>query len=236
MAQVSDQFSCENLLLASLPAAERERLLLLLERVALPLRAPLFEPNVQPRSVHFMTTGIASIVTEMSVGEGVEVGLIGREGLPECLQLLGPQTGPSRCFIQMEGEALRMSFREFQKIFEENAAVRAPLLRYVQYQALVVAQLAACNRLHGMEERLARWLLMVADRAGRPEMELTQEFLAEMLGTRRSTVSLTAGALQQSGLILYRRGRMQILDREKLETVACECLGVTEQLLKDLYP
>ena len=235
MAQVPDQFLKQNLLLASLAQPERDRLLPLLERVPMPLRTPLFEPGVQPRYAHFMVTGLASIVTEMSVGEGVEVGLIGREGLPECLHLLGPETGPSRCFIQLEGEALRMPFRDLQRMFTDDAAVRVPLLRYVQYQALVVGQLAACNRLHAVEERLARWLLMVTDRAGRPEVEMTQEFLAEMLGTRRSTVTLTAGALQRSGLIQYQRGRIQILDREKLENVACECLGVTEQMLKHLY-
>ena len=225
----------ENAVLASFPPAARESLLPMLEPVSMALRDALFEPGQQPPYVHFMTSGLASIVTEMRVGEGVEVGLIGREGIPEGLSLLGPETGVSRCFVQMEGAALRMKFRSFQKMFEESAAIRAPVLQFVQCQSLVVSQLAACNRLHAVEERLARWLLMVADRAGRLEIELTQEFLAEMLGTRRSTVTLSAGTLQRSGLIQYQRGRIQILDREKLESVACECFGVTQRLLKKVY-
>lgn len=224
-----------NALLSALPKAERDRLMPMLEAVPMPVQTPIFDPGKHPRYVHFMTSGIASIVTEMSVGEGVEVGLIGREGMPECLHLLGPETGVSMCFIQVAGSALRMKFDKFQDIFDQNPAIRGGVLRFIQGQALTVGQLAACNRLHGMEERLARWLLMVADRTGDLDFDITQEFLAEMLGARRSTVTLTAGALQRSGLIKYHRGRIQILDREGLEHVACECLGVTQRLLRRMY-
>lgn len=225
----------ENRLLCSIPAPYQEQLLSALEPVPMPVRTWMFEPGELPRYVHFMTSGISSIVTEMRVGEGVEVGLIGREGMPEHLHLLGPETGVSHCFIQVEGTALRMNFRKFRDMFEQTEAIRKPVLRYIQYQSLITGQLAACNKLHGVEERLARWLLMVADRTESLELDLTQEFLAEMLGSRRSTVTLTAGTLQRSELIQYQRGRLRILDRQKLEQVACECLGVTQRLLHNLY-
>lgn len=236
MAQVSQRI--ESSLLCSFAPVDRERLLSVLEPVPMPLRTPLFEPGKQPRYVHFMTSGAASIVAETRLGEAVEVSLIGREGIPESLHLLGlgPEAGVSRCFIQAEGTALRMSFGKFQEIFLENEAVRKHVLRFVQYQALVTGQLAACNKLHSVEERLARWLLMVTDRIGSEEIGLTQQFLGEMLGTRRSTVTLSAGVLQQSGLIQYHRGKLRILDRDKLQMVACECLGVAQGLLRSLYP
>lgn len=224
-----------NRMLVALPPADREQLMAMLEPVALPTRTTLFEAGKIPRYVHFLTSGIASLVTEMAVGEGVEVGISGREGMPECLHLLGPEMGESRCFMQVPGTGLRMSYPKFQKVFQENDAIRTRVLQYVQCQSLIMGQIAACNRLHGMEERLARWLLMVADRTGRPDMELTQEFLAEMLGSRRSTVTLTAGALQRSGVIHYQRGRIEIVDREGLTQVACECLPMTQRLLKQLY-
>lgn len=224
-----------NSLLSAVTTADHDRLMPMLEPVSMPLRTPLFEPGKKPRYAHFLTSGIASLVTEMSVGEGVEVGIIGREGLPESLHLLGPETGDSHCFMQVSGTALRMKFGRFQEMFLESESIRSRVLQFVQCQTLVMAQVAACNRLHGMEERLARWLLMVAERTGQLEMDRTQEFLAEMLGARRSTVTLTAGTLQRAGLIHYQRGKIEILDREGLTEVACECLPVTQRLLRQLY-
>lgn len=165
----------------------------------------------------------------------VEVGLSAREGFPEALHLLGPQTGSKRCFAQIAGTALRMSYKKFEQEFHANEALRRLVLQMVQNDSLTLAQLAACNRLHDVEERLARWLLMVQDRIGDSRMELTQEFLGQMLGTRRSSVSLAAGALQRVGLIDYRRGDIRIEDRERLEDAACECYPVIEKLLKGLY-
>ncbi|HEX3570196.1 MAG TPA: Crp/Fnr family transcriptional regulator [Acidobacteriaceae bacterium] len=228
-------FPTSNLLIESLPSATKEVLMRQLEPVAMPVPAVLYDMEAAPRYVHFMTSGIASTVTMLSAGDAVEVGLVGREGIGEKIHLLGPQLGSTRCFMQLGGTALRMPFKHFEQIFFEDAAVHRSVLRLVQHESLVLAQLGACNRLHEVEERLARWLLMVQDRTGEPDMRLTQEFLAEMLGARRSTVSVVAGTLQRSGMIEYRRSYIRIVDRERLEAVACECYPVIRKLLADLY-
>ncbi len=206
-----------------------------LEPVNLPLRTPLYAVGESPRHVTFVTAGIASVVTEMSTGEAVEVGLVGCEGLGESLQLMGPAKAQTRCFMQAEGTGLRMSFRAFQQEFLPDAEVRRRVMEHVQFEALTTGQLAACNRLHETEERLARWLMMVSSRLVGDEIELTQEFLAEMLGTRRSTVTISAGALQRSGFIEYRRGKIRILDRDKLADAACECYMVIHNMYQKLY-
>ncbi len=224
-----------NRLLDALPEEDRNVLLGLLEPVSLPLSTELFSAEARPRSVFFLTSGAASTVTEMTEGEAVEVGMVGREGMLGAIYLLGPHTGPTRCFMQIEGAGLRMSFRRFQQEFETRTALRRCVLEHVQQQTLILEQLSACNRLHEVEERLARWLLMVADRVGDSYLGLTQEFLSQMLGARRSTVTIVAGALQRSGLIEYRRGKVHILDRENLENAACECYGVTRRLFNSLY-
>jgi CRP-like cAMP-binding protein len=154
--------------------------------------------------------------------------------LPEALHLLGPALIQTNCFMQIAGTGLRMRFKDFEQLFQRDEAVRRPVLRYVQFQNLVLSQIAACNRLHEVEERLARWLLMVSDRIGDSELRLTQEFLSQMLGARRSTVTLVAGTLQRGGLIEYSRGDVKILDRDKLESAACECYRITQDALKRL--
>jgi CRP-like cAMP-binding protein len=225
-----------NRLIEALPPAIRADFVTHLQPVPLPLRTPLFEVGQTPRYVHFLTSGLASIVTALSGGEAVEVGVSAREGFPEALHLLGPQTGDTRCFMQVEGTALRMDFKRFKEEFERNEVVRNTVLRYVQYESLITAQLVVCNRLHEVEERLARWLLMVADRVGGAStMHLTQEFLAEMIGARRSTVTIAAGALQRSGIIEYSRGRIRIVNRDSLEDAACECYPITRRLFNTLY-
>jgi hypothetical protein len=147
--------------------------------------------------------------------------------MAEALHLLGPGHVQTNCFMQIAGTGLRMRFIDFEHIFRRDEAVRGTVLRYVQFQSLVLSQIAACNRLHEVEERLARWLLMVSDRIGDSELRLTQEFLSQMLGARRSTVTLVAGTLQRSGLIEYSRGEVKILDRAGLERAACECYRIT---------
>lgn len=224
-----------NRLLEVLPSETRTELLLHLEPVDLPVHTVLFEPETTPPYVHFITSGIASTVTILSAGEGVEVGFVGQEGIAEKIHLLGPLTGTTRCFMQVAGTGLRMDFKRCEEMFTRDAKLRSAILRLVQHETLVLAQLAACNRIHQVEERLARWLLMVQDRTGESEMRLTQEFLAEMLGARRSTVNLAAGSLQRSGLIEYRRSRIRIENREQLEDVACECYPIIRKLLKNVF-
>lgn len=224
-----------NRLIEALPAREKAEFLKLLQPVALPLRTELFALGETPRHVHFLTSGLSSTVTALSGGQTVEVCITGRDGFPEALHVLGPQTGDVHCFMQVEGTALRMEFGRFQEEFYRNAALHSLVLRYVQYESLVTAQLAACNRLHDVEARMARWLLMVSDRIESPMLNLTQEFLAEMIGARRSTVTLTAGVLQRKGIIEYGRGRVRIVDRKALEEASCDCFRVTQRLFDGLY-
>jgi CRP-like cAMP-binding protein len=228
-------FPLSNLLLQTLSPAARDALLLHLEAVPLPVGAVIYEPETTPRYVHFLTSGMASIVTIMADGDAVEVGIVCREGLPEAMHLLGPGSGATRCFMQIAGSGLRMPYNIFEQVFQHDESVRRLVLRYAQYQGQILGQLAACNRLHEVEDRLARWLLMLQDRLDSPSIPLTQEFLANMLGTRRSTVTLVAGTLQRSGMIQYRRGDVRVLDRESLEDTACECYAVTRRLFRDLY-
>ncbi len=201
----------------------------------LPVGTVLFEAEQNPRYVHFPTSGIASVVTELVDGGAVEVGLVGREGVAEWLHLLGPELSVTRCFMQVAGAGLKVDFDFFQDEFMSKRSVRLCVLRYVQYSSLMLSQLAACNRLHELEERLARWLLTAQDKIDQPTMRLTQEFLAQMLGSRRSTVTITAGSLQRAGLIDYSRGRVKIVDRAGLENVACECYPIAKRLFDKLY-
>ena len=222
-----------NLILDLLPSGTRTSLFAHLQPVSLAVNTVLYEPEEVPRYAHFITSGMASIVTGMSDGESAEVGIVGREGMPETMHLLGPAPVQTRCFMQIDGSGLRMKFKDFERIFQQDEVVRRMVLHFVQFQSLMLAQFAACNRLHEVEERLARWLLMVQDRLDDPTLRLTQEFLAMMLGARRSTVTVVAGTLQRSGLIEYKRGQVKILDRPALENTACECYHITHRLFMD---
>jgi CRP-like cAMP-binding protein len=225
-----------NLLLDSLPPAQRKALLAWMEPVALPIGTILYRTGEQPEYGHFMTSGIASIVTFMANGAGAEVGLIGREGLVEAINLLGGASPPTTAFIQVEGSALRMRYADLQKQLDAHGMLFRRILEFVQCNGFILAQLAACNGLHEVEERLARWLLMVQDRVQSNKFYLTQEFLAEMLGIRRTSVSAAAANLQKKGLIAYRRGHIQVLKRRDLENVACECYPVMRDLAYHLNP
>ncbi len=219
-----------NLLLDSLPLAQRKPLVARMEPVDLPLGTVLYRTGELPEYAHFMTSGIASIVTFMADGAGAEVGLIGREGLVEGINLLGPAKPPTTAFIQVEGSALRIRYSELQKQLDASGVLLRRVLEFVQCHGFILSQIAACNGLHEIEGRLARWLLMVQDRVQNAEFYLTQEFLAEMLGIRRTSVSGAAGKLQRNGLITYRRGHIQVLKRRELEGVACECYPIVRDL------
>jgi hypothetical protein len=224
-----------NRFLDALPTAERAALMPSLDVVALPLRTPLFGSTARPRYVHFLTSGLASTVSVTSGQLGVETGIATRNGFPEALHLLGPHRGDTRCFMQVEGSALRMDYTRFQQQFAASETIRNLVLGYVQADFLMIAQLVACNALHNAEQRLARWLLMVADRLGSSTLQITQEFLADMVGARRSTVTVAAGSLQRRGLIEYSRGLIRICDRKGLQLAACECYAVTHRLHANLY-
>ena len=221
-----------NLLLDALPPSVRRSLLAEAEAITLPVGSPVFDPAIPPKYGHFVTSGIVSVVDYLEDGDGVEVGLIGHEGLVEALHLLGEAKSPTTGFVQVEGTALRLPFEELRRQFLACTELREVILAYVQRLGYTLTQLAACNRLHEVEPRMARWLLMVQDRVGENTFMITQEFLADMIGARRTTVTLAAHHLREAGLIHYSRGKMHILDRHGLEQVACECYRVMRDLAR----
>lgn len=205
-------YPLSNVLLDSMPEADRKKLSHHLKPIALPVRTSLYEPDDQPKYIHFITSRIASIVTTMEDGDTTEVGTVGREGAPQGTHLLGPVPVSTRCFMQVAGTGLRMEYRAFERIFQEEHGIRRPLLAYAQYQTVMFGQVAGCNRLHAVEARLARWLLMVQDRTANTVLKLTQEFLAQMMGSQRTTVGTGAGSLQARGLIEYARGTVRVVN------------------------
>jgi len=224
-----------NLFLQSLSEKNREWLTSRSTAVNLPIRTALYQAEETPEYAYFMTSGIASIVTAMDDGKTAEVGVIGREGVVGAFHLLGPALVATECFIQLTATAMRIKLTDLRTAFRTTEETRDRLLEFVQEQSLSLSQLAGCNRLHEQEERLARWLLMVQDRTQSDKLEITQEFLAQMLGAKRTTVTVVAGILQQSGLIEYTRGRIHILDRPRLEAAACGCYKVMQTFYGNLY-
>jgi CRP-like cAMP-binding protein len=224
-----------NLFLESLSSPGREWLLSRSTPVQLPIRSPLYDSETVPEYAYFMTSGIASVVTAMADGKSAEVGVIGREGIVGAFHLLGPAPLPTDCFIQITATALRIRMPDLRAAFRNSEEIRDRVLEFAQEQSLSLSQLAGCHRLHEQEERLARWLLMVQDRTRTDALEITQEFLAQMLGAKRTTVTVVASALQRAGLIEYTRGKIKILDRPGLETKACGCYQVVRNLYVNLY-
>jgi CRP-like cAMP-binding protein len=224
-----------NFILNSLPPGSHE-FRSKLTAVSLPVGTSIYEPHEMPKFAHFLTSGIASVVTTMKDGGSAETGMWASEGMAECMHLGDGIRVPSRCFMQIAGTALRMAFADLEKEFDSSKPLRTSIQQSIQNQAMILGQLVACNRLHEVEERLARWLLMLQDRVHSDEFHITQEFLAEMLGSRRTTVTMAAGALQRIGLIEYQRGHVHILDRERLEAAACECYPVIHKLTNGVAP
>ena len=215
-----------NKLLAGLPASEWERLQPHLEAMEFPLKYTFYEPDKLISDVYFVTRGVASLLTLMENGEAVEVSTIGHEGMVGLPLFLGAKTTPGLALMQVPGEGLRMSAEAFTREVRPGSALHSRLQLFTQALMIQMAQSSACNRLHSVEQRCSRWLLMTQDRAGSEEFQLTQEFLSQMLGVRRATVSEVASELQQQGLIQYRRGIITVLDRERLEANTCECYGI----------
>lgn len=224
-----------NLLLSSLSPAYRHSLIARLKPVSLRLKEMLYDNDGPPKFGHFLTSGMASVVSTMANGSTTEVGIWGKEGMPQSFHLLGNAKVPTCCFMQVAGTALQIPFKELQKEFQEVPEFRECVLQGIQSHGFILSQLAACNRLHEADERLARWLLMVRDRVGSDSFYLTQDFLATMLGSRRTTVTAAASALQRRGIIKYSRGRMNILDAKSLEEAACECYPTIRNLYQDFF-
>jgi CRP-like cAMP-binding protein len=189
------------------------------------VKTVLFEPGRPIDAVHFPTDGVISLVTPLHDGAIVEVATIGNEGIVGVP--LVPVGGLAvRAITQVAGHGVRVDAAVFLDWVDRSQTLRDLVDRYTQALFGQIAQAAACNRLHSSEERLSRWLLMSQDRVGASQFMITQEFLGQMLGARRSTVSVSAGILQRAGLISYSRGHVTIIDREGLEAVSCECYGV----------
>jgi CRP-like cAMP-binding protein len=183
----------------------------------------------------FPLTAVASTVTCTRAGDAIEAVTIGNEGLVGISAILGGQTGTLRSFIQVPGIACLIGTDQFLTVVQATPRIRDFLLRYANVLINVISQSSACNRLHNAVQRCARWLLTTADRARTDDFELIQELLAEMVGSRRPTVSEAASALQRSGLIRYRRGRVRIVDRDGLESASCECYDAISKAYQQLY-
>ena len=216
----------ENSILAALPAHEYERIASSLTLVSLDLGQILYEPHEPIRHVYFPSTAVTSLVTILADGSTVESGVIGYSGMVGIPVILGAESSPCQALIQHSGDALMMEVEAFQNELRRGGQLQPLVLRFTHTLFTQVSQTAACNRLHTVEERLARWLLMMHDRVQKDDFMLTQEFIATMLGARRSGVTVAAGTLQSAGLISYKRGHIYILNRKALEKASCECYQV----------
>jgi CRP-like cAMP-binding protein len=228
MAEMNKAFTNgENRILTALPPSERQQLLKNVTTVTLPVKSVLFDAGGPINAVYFPIDGVISLVTPLQDGAIVEVATIGNEGIVGVPMVPGGGLAV-RAISQVAGRSLRMDAGTFLDWFDRSSAFQSLVDSYTQALFSQISQAAACNRLHSNEERLSRWLLMSHDRVGSDEFMITQEFLGQMLGARRATVSVSAGILQRAGLIRYSRGHVTIVDREGLESASCECYGVIE--------
>jgi CRP-like cAMP-binding protein len=214
---------CRNLLLLALPVRGYDLIRPYLESVELPHHLILHQPAEKIEFAYFLNEGLASLVVLTRDGRSVEVAIVGKEGVVGTALAVGLMEEPCRAIMQMPGSGVRIKSDVLEKMLLIVPEFRLILNRYVLLQGLQVAQIAACNRLHAIEQRLARWLLMCQDRVDSDLLPVTHEFLAQMLGTGRPSVSLAAGNLQRAGLIQNLRGTVRIRDRKNLEASACEC-------------
>jgi CRP-like cAMP-binding protein len=215
-----------NRLLAALPPDEYARLAPHLETVALSFKLVLYAPDEPITHLYFPTEGVASLLQFNTDGTAVEAATVGNEGMVGLPVFLGLESTPGQAVVQIAGAGQRIPWNVFRREVQAGTPLHDLLHRYTQALMVQMAQGAACNRLHSITERCARWLAMTRDRVRGDEFALTQEFLAQMLGTRRAAVSEAASALQEAGLIRYTRGTIRVLDRAGLEEAACACYGI----------
>jgi CRP-like cAMP-binding protein len=223
-----------NRLLRTLSRSDYELLVPDLEPVALPLRKVLYEPGSEVTHAYFPTHGMASMVSEMKDGT-VEVGTVGNEGMVGTPMLLHSKSMTTRAFMQLAGGGYRIAAEPLRRMIRQSPGAEQLFFRYTQTMFDQLAQWVACNRLHTLEARCARWLLMTADRAGGDSFTLTHEFLSYMLGVHRPAVSLVASELSERGLLRYRRGAVTIVDRDGLESASCECYAIARRSTEQLF-
>lgn len=224
---IDSSLPSQNQLLAALPINDYQRLIPDLELVTLSNQQLIYDVGESIRYVYFPNQALVSFVSLMEDGSTTEVGIVGKDGMvgmPVCWG--GESSANIQAIAQMPGSAIRMKAQKLKIEFERGGAMQRLLLLYTQAIFTQVSQTAACNRHHTVEQRLARWLLTVQDHIQLDELILTQEFISQMLGTRRAGVTVAALALQQAGMIRYTRGRITVIDRDKLKSAACECYGI----------
>jgi len=226
----------QNHLLDALPAYDFDRIAAHLELVTLNLGDVLYEPGMQLRYVYFPTTAIVSLLYVMEDGASAEIAIVGNEGILGISLFMGGETTPSRAVVQSAGYGYRLRAQSLKEEFGRFGPFLRLLLRYTQALITQMAQTAVCNRHHSVDQQLCRWLLLSLDRLSSSELSMTQELIANMLGVRREGVTEAAGKLQQAGLIHYRRGRIVVLDRERLEARCCECYQVVKTEFDRLLP
>jgi CRP-like cAMP-binding protein len=228
----------QNHLLAALSAPELERLAPHLELVELPLGKVLYEPGTLMQHIYFPTDSIVSLLYVLEDGASAEIAVVGNEGIIGVALFMGGETTPSRAVVQSAGHGYRLPGLLLKQEFNRSGEMQHLLLRYTQALLTQMAQTAVCNRHHSVDQQLCRWLLLSLDRLPSPELRMTQELIANMLGVRREGVTEAAGKLQSAGLIHYSRGRITVVDRPGLEARVCECYAVvkaeSDRLLGDV--
>jgi len=220
--------------LLSIPDAEFRAIRPYLEFYVLVHHRVLHEPSQKLEFAYFPNSGLVSLVVATEDGKTVEAGVVGNEGMTGVPSAVGLRRNPLREVVQVSGDSFRIKVRDLQAILPTAPQLRMILSRYAVLQWMQIAQTAACNRLHEVQQRLARWLLMAQDRVDSASLPITHDFLATMLGTDRPSVSLAAAMLQRRNIIAYTRGSIKILNRKKLEGFACECYGIIQQLNGEL--
>lgn len=233
----SSQADClrGNLLLNTLSDDECRQLAPRLHLVEMRAKDVIGQRGAFPTYIYFPCSCVFSVMAFMADGSAVEVGTIGKEGFVGIETLAGGEQWTETTICQIEGDSLRMSIGDFKEAVAGDTPLRRIAQRYLVVYLSLVSQSVACNRLHSIDARFARWVLMTHDRVDGKEFHLTQEFLADMLGVQRPSVSLVASAFQQAGLIRYKRGRMEILNRPGLEDACCECYGIVREQFKQLH-
>jgi len=228
-----DGHSMHNEILLGLPPNECDAVFANLEFLEMRTHDVLNEMGEPIKYCYFVNSGLASVLNVMSDGKSVEVGLTGKEGFVGLPLAVGLSTSAARVVVQVAGTAFRVTAAKMTKVLRTCPQLERKLNRYSQALGIQGTQVAACNRVHEVDERLARWLLMSQDRIGGDSIPLTQDFLAHMLGTRRASVTVAAGMLQKAGLITYSRGAVTIVNRGSLEDAACECYEVIIQQIRN---
>jgi CRP-like cAMP-binding protein len=218
-----------SLILLSISDSDYSSLRPHLEYVSLPNHLVLHEAGGKLEFAYFPNRGLISLVVVMKDGRTAEAGIVGNEGFTGTLAAVGLRSSPLQAVVQISGDGFRVEVGALQNALESAPNLQMVLDRYAAIRGMQVAQTAACNRLHDIEQRLARWLLMTQDRVDSAALPITHDFLATMLGTDRSSVSLAAGVLQKKKLIEYTRGAVKIVNRKKLEDSACECYEVIQR-------